>query len=193
MHFYWFSPLCGASRLQPPEPPRTPRKSCITDKNHSPDYEIGVFLLKLCGGERLSEFLEGNGSVFLSFWGQQKQRKSFLQRISLTLNMTPQISSFCKLFVVEAKPKWNKQGPRRGSPWGAPSGCPHMYGLRLHLRQESPPPPLSSGQSQKPPDVKAFRCAKAAGKPDRFRFGCVFSFWPQQKEIRLTPAHSTEK
>ena len=25
------------------------------------------------------------------------------------------------------------------SPWDAPSGCPHMYGLRLHLRQESSP------------------------------------------------------
>ena len=43
------------------------------DKNLSPDYEIGVFLLKLCGGERLSEFQKKNsrfrfGSVFFFLW-----------------------------------------------------------------------------------------------------------------------------
>ena len=64
--------LCRHSKLQPPEPSRKLKKSCITDKNHSPDYVLAAF--------------------FLSFWSQQKERNeqnSFLRKdISLTLNMT---------------------------------------------------------------------------------------------------------
>ena len=60
--------LCRHSKLQPPEPPRTPRESCITDKNHSPDYVLAAFFLSLV--------------AFLSFWSQQKERNeqnSFLR------------------------------------------------------------------------------------------------------------------
>ena len=70
--------LCRHSKLQPPEPSRKLKKSCITDKNHSPDYVLAAFFLSLV--------------AFLSFWPQQKERNeqnSFLRKdISLTLNMT---------------------------------------------------------------------------------------------------------
>ena len=71
--------LCRHSKLQPPEPSRKLKKSCITDKNHSPDYVLAAF--------------------FLSFWSQQKERNeqnSFLRKdISLTLNMTPRHPANC--------------------------------------------------------------------------------------------------